>query len=223
MDKIEIVKQKIVEICNTKKYDGNIYETDEYLFIVKENNIFAIYNNFDNDCFYFVPKFTGEEYKEAQRIEKKLNLDRIIYLPILGGVVSDLKSLIKYYENRDVNNGEIVQIKSLIETLNKKDTIFYNRECEFLERFLNSDLENGIVYVHHQWDHDEAYYYHLPFSVGVNDPLYEIIESDPDITLIEDFEMYEDIEEVDEECNYWIYILNSIDSYIIGNRSSHKN
>ena len=80
----------------------------------------------------------------------------------------------------------------------RKDSIFYNRESEFLQLFLYSNQKSCIAYVRSDWDHDEAYYLDLPFSTGEYDPLYDVIKNDPSITFPEDIELMEDCE---DECD----------------------
>ena len=81
--------------------------------------------------------------------------------------------------------------------------------------FLHPDLESGIAYVHRQWDHDASYYLNLPFSTGVNDPLYDVIVNEPDFVISPDLESDEEEEELDETCDHWIDILDHLEDYIL--------
>jgi len=206
MRKNELLKQKIAEICNNKAYSRNIYNDDCYLFVINNNQISVI----DEDAIdgYFIPDYTEEDEKEVERIRAELNLNWKNYLPIEGGVVSGLHSLIEYYEDQEENEAKIAEIERLVEILSQKDSIFFNREHIFLNIFLNPDLKSGIAYVHCQWDHDESYYLGLPFSTGEYDPLYEIIENDREFVIDSD-------EEDDEICDYWIDILDHLEDYIL--------
>jgi hypothetical protein len=206
MRKNELLKQKIAEICNNNAYSRNIYNDDCYLFVIDNNQISVI----DEDSIdgYFIPNYTEEDEKEVERIKAELNLNLKNYLPIKGGVVSGLRSLIEYYEDLEEDEAKIEEIERLVEVLSQKDSIFFNREHIFLNIFLHPDLESGIAYVHRQWDHDASYYLNLPFSTGVNDPLYDIIANDPEFVIESD-------EEDDEICDYWIDILDHLEDYII--------
>ena len=212
MNKFEILKQKIAEICNNKAYSGNIYNDDCDWFVIEDNQISVISEDYIDG--YFIPDFTEEEKKEVERIAAELNLNWEIYLPITGGVVSDLCSLIEYYEDLEENEAEIAEIERLAEVLNQKDSIFYNREDAFKTIFLYPDLKSGIAYVHRQWDHDEAYYLDLPFSTGVDDPLYDIIANEPEFVFPCELESEEECEELDETYDHWIEILDHLDDYI---------
>ena len=206
MRKIELLQQKIAEICNNNAYSGNIYNDDCYLFVIENNQISVI----DEDSIdgYFIPDYTEEEEKEVERIKAELNWHWETYLPIIGGVASGLSSLIEYYEDQEEDEAKIEEIERLVEVLSQKDSIFFNREDVFLNIFLHPDLESGIAYVHCQWDHDDSYYLDLPFSTGVNDPLYDIIANEPEFVIESD-------EEDDEICDYWIDILDHLEDYII--------
>jgi hypothetical protein len=205
-EKIELLKQKIAEICNNNAYSRNIYNDDCYLFVIENNQISVI----DEDSIdgYFIPNYTEEDEKEVERIKAELNLNWEKYLPIIGGVASDLSSLIEYYEDIEEDEAKIEEIERLVEVLSQKDSIFFNREHIFLNIFLHPDLESGIAYVHRQWDHYLSYYLNLPFSTGVNDPLYDIIENDSEFVIDSD-------EEDDEICDYWIDILDHLEDYIL--------
>ena len=213
MRKNELLKQKIAEICNNKAYSRNIYNDDCYLFVINNNQISVI----DEDAIdgYFIPDYTEEDEKEAERIRAELNLNWKNYLPIEGGVVSGLHSLIEYYEDQEENEAKIEEIERLVEVLSQKDSIFFNRENIFLNIFLHPDLESGIAYVHRQWDHDASYYLDLPYSTGVNDPLYDIIVNEPDFVISPDLESDEEEEELDETCDHWIDILDQLEDYIL--------
>ena len=206
MRKNELLKQKIAEICNNNAYSRNIYNDDCYLFVIENNQISVI----DEDSIdgYFIQDYTEEEEKEVERIKAELNWHWETYLPIIGGVASGLSSLIEYYEDQEEDEAKIEEIERLVEVLSQKDSIFFNRENIFLNIFLHPDLKSGIAYVHRQWDHDASYYLDLPFSTGVNDPLYDIIVNEPEFVIDSD-------EEDDEICDYWIDILDHLEDYII--------
>ena len=216
MDKLELLKKMIADVCNNEANYRNIYQTDECLFVVNKDCIYVLYEkDFEDMNNYFIPDFTEEESKEAKKIAKDINLNRHIYLPIVGGVVSDLESLIEYYEDDDKYEEKAEEINKLIKELSQENSIFYNCEHKFLDLFLYPHLESGIAYVHSEWDHDEAYYYHLPFRTGVEDPLYEVIENEWSIVLPDIIDELENDEEVDEECNYWIYVLSNLNNFIL--------
>jgi len=124
MRKNELLKQKIAEICNNKAYSRNIYNDDCYLFVINNNQISVI----DEDAIdgYFIPDYTEEDEKEVERIRAELNLNWKNYLPIEGGVVSGLHSLIEYYEDQEENEAKIAEIERLVEILSQKDSIFFN-------------------------------------------------------------------------------------------------
>ena len=90
-------------MCGNEANHSNIYETDYCKFVITSHKIYFLYDDDYEDLNYFVPEFTEEEFREVKRIEAELNLGREIYLPIIGGVASDLKSLIEYYEDDDSN------------------------------------------------------------------------------------------------------------------------
>jgi hypothetical protein len=206
MRKIELLKQKIAEICNNNAYSRNIYNDDCYLFVIDNNQISVI----DEDSIdgYFIQDYTEEEKNAVERITAELNWHWETYLPIIGRVASDLSSLIEYYEDLEEDEAKIEEIERLVEVLSQKDSIFFNRENIFLNIFLHPDLESGIAYVHRQWDHDASYYLNLPFSTGVNDPLYDIIVNESEFVIDSD-------EEDDEICDYWINILDHLEDYIL--------
>lgn len=208
MNNAELLKKMIADISNDPKYFGKVYEFDDILFIIDEK-IYAIDNY---DISYYTPCFTEEESKEVKRIEKELDLQYEIFLPIKGGVAWGLQELIEYYGDEKSEN-KINHINKLINELSKEDSIFYKREEAFLNIFLNPDLESGVPYVHSQWDHDEAYYLGLPFSTGVEDPLYEVIRYDSEFYFPDD--ELEDDEDYDNECKQWIDILSDINKYSI--------
>ena len=206
MRKNELLKQKIAEICNNNAYSRNIYSDDCYLFVIEDNQISVISEDYIDG--YFIQDYTEEEKNAVERITAELNLNWETYLPIIGGVASGLYSLIEYYEDLEEEEAKIEEIERLVEVLSQKDSIFFNREDIFLNIFLHPDLESGIAYVHRQWDHDLSYYLNLPFSTGVNDPLYDIIENDSEFVIDSD-------EEDDEICDYWIDILDHLEDYIL--------
>ena len=209
MRKFELLKQKIAEICNNNAYSRNIYNDDCYLFVINNNQISVI----DEDSIdgYFIQNYTEEEKNAVERITAEFNWHWETYLPIIGGAASGLSSLIEYYEDLEEDEAKIEEIERLVEVLSQKDSIFFNREDIFLNIFLHPDLENGIAYVHRQWDHDDSYYLDLPFSTGVNDPLYDVIENEPDFVIEPD----EEDEELDEICDHWIDILDHLEDYIL--------
>ena len=209
MKKNELLKQKIAEICNNNAYSRNIYNDDCYLFVINNNQISVI----DEDSIdgYFIQDYTEEEKNAVERITAELNWHWETYLPIIGGVASGLSSLIEYYEDLEEDEAKIEEIERLVEVLSQKDSIFFNRENVFLNIFLHPDLESGIAYVHRQWDHDASYYLNLPFSTGVNDPLYDIIANEPEFVI----DSGEEGEEADEICDYWIDILDHLEDYIL--------
>ena len=214
MRKIDLLKQKISEICNNKKFSRNIYSDDCYLFVIEDNQISVISEDYIDG--YFIQDYTEEEKNAVERITAELNLNWETYLPIIGGVASGLSSLIEYYEDIEEEEAKIEEIERLVEVLSQEDSIFFNRENIFLNIFLNPDLESGIAYVHREWDHDASYYLDLPFSTGVNDPLYDIIVNEPDFVISPDLESDEEEEELDEEtCDHWINILDHLEDYII--------
>ena len=140
MRKIELLKRKIAEICNNKAYSGNIYNYDGYLFVIEDNQISVIPEDYIDG--YFIPDFTEKDEKEGERIVAELNLNWEIYLPIEGGEVSDLCSLIEYYGDMEENEAKISEIERLAEELNRKDSIFFNREDVFLTILLNPGLKS---------------------------------------------------------------------------------
>ena len=83
----------------------------------------------------------------------------------------------------------------------------------------------SIVYACSEWDHDDAYYLELPFSTGVKEPLYEIIENEPSIIFPDIIEDWENEEEFDysEECEYWIGVLSDLDKYLFAKNQIERN
>ena len=206
MEKLELLKKMIADISNNEKYRGTVFSTDDLFFVISHDKILATYT--DNFPDYFIPEYTTEEFEYVQRIETELDLDEEVFLPYKGDEVDSLEELIEYYEDEDEED-KIKQIEKLIEILNNEKSIFFDREQEFLNIFLYQELESGVAYVHSSWDHDDSYYYDLDYSIGVCDPLYDVIADEPEFVYPDDFE------EQTEEYDRWIEILSEIDKYVV--------
>ena len=211
MEKLELLKKLIADIGNNEKYRGAVFTTDDLFFVIDDDKILAVYEISD----YFISNYTKEEFEEVQRIEKELKLNYKIFLPYKGNQVYSLEELIEYYEDEEDEEGKIEQIEKLIEALNDEKSIFFDREQEFLGIFLNQELESGVAYVHSDWDHDESYYYNLPYSIGVYDKLYDVIVDEAEFIYPDYIEEYDEPNAQEEECDRWIEILSNIDSYIL--------
>ena len=110
---------------------------------------------------------------------------------------------------------KVEQIENLLDVLSDERSMFFNREEDFLSIFLYPELQSGVPYVHRDWDHDEAYYYDLDYSIGVCDPLYDVIVEEPDFVYPGYIEDYDDCNEQENECDRWIEILSEIDKHIV--------
>ncbi len=210
MEKFELLKNMIADISNDEKYRKTVFETDDLVFVIRGGEIFAIDAEEMPD--YFIHEYSKEEFEYVQRIERELDLDYDVFLPLKGDVVICLEDLIECYEVEDEeeNEDKIEQIEKLIDVINDEKSVFYKREQEFLSIFLNRELESGVAYVHNDWDHDESYYYGLDYSIGVYDPLYDVIANEFEFVYPDDFE-----EQNEEECDRWIEILSEIDKYVV--------
>ena len=212
MKKLELLKKKIANINNSEEYKDIVFQAEDMLFVISDNKILAIYE--DSISGYFIPDYTEEEYKEVKRIEKELALDYEVFLPYKGGVVGCLDDLIEYYEN-EVEEDKIKQIENLVEVLSDESSMFFDREQELLSIFLYPELQSGVPYVHRDWDHDEAYYDDLDYSIGECDPLYDVIVEESEFAYPDDIEDYDDRNEQENECDRWIEILSEIDKHIV--------
>lgn len=212
MEKLELLKKMIADINNSKKYKDTVFRAEDMLFVISDNEILAIEE--DSISGYFFPDYTEEEFEEVKRIEKELALDYEVFLPYKGGVVCCLDDLIEYYENEDEED-KIKQIENLVEVLSDESSMFFDIEQEFLSIFLYPELQSGVPYVHRDWDHDEAYYDDLDYSIGVCDPLYDVIVEESEFAYPDDIEDYDDRNEQENECDRWIEILSEIDKHIV--------
>ena len=212
MEKLELLKKMIADINNNKKYKDTVFLTEDMLFVIRNNKILAIEEYSISG--YFTPRYSEEEFKEVKRIEKELALDYKVFLPYKGGVVCCLDDLIEYYENKDEEE-KVEHIKNLLDVLSDERSMFFNREDDFLSIFLYPELQSGVPYVHRDWDHDEAYYYGLDYSIGVCDPLYDVIVEEPDFVYPYDIDDYDDCAEQENECDRWIEILSEIGKHIL--------
>ena len=212
MEKLELLKKKIAIINNSEDYKDTVFQAEDMLFVISDNKILAIYE--DSISGYFFPDYTEEEFKEVKRIEKELALDYEVFLPYKGGVVCCLDDLIEYYENEDEED-KVEQIENLLDVLSDERSMFFNREQEFLSIFLYPELQSGVPYVHIDWDHDEAYYDDLDYSIGECDPLYDVIVAEPEFAYPDDIEDYDDRNEQEDECDRWIEILSEIGKHIL--------
>lgn len=212
MKKLELLKEKIANINNSEEYKDTVFQAEDMFFVISDNKILAIYE--DGISGYFIPDYTEEEFKEVKRIEKELALDDKVFLPYKGGVVCCLDDLIECYENNDEED-KVEQIENLLDVLSDERSMFFNREEDFLSIFLYPELQSGVPYVHRDWDHDEAYYYGLDYSIGVCDPLYDVIVEEPEFAYPDDIKYYDDRTEQENECDRWIEILSEIDKHIV--------
>jgi hypothetical protein len=212
MKKLELLKKMIADINNSRKYKGAVFQAEDLLFVISDNKILAIEE--DSISGYFFPDYSEEEFKEVKRIEKELALDYEVFLPYKGGVVCCLDDLIEYYENEDEED-KVEQIDNLVEVLSDESSMFFDREQEFLSIFLYPELQSGVPYVHRDWDHDEAYYDDLDYSIGECDPLYDVIVEESEFAYPDDIEDYDDRNEQENECDRWIEILSEIDKHIV--------
>ena len=209
MKKLELLKEKIANINNSEEYKDTVFQADDMLFVISDNKILAIYE--DGISGYFIPDYTEEEFKEVKRIEKELDLDYMVFLPCKGNAGCCLDDLIECYENNDEED-KVKQIENLLDVLSDERSMFFNREEDFLSIFLYPELQSGVPYVHRDWDHDEAYYYGLDYSIGVCDPLYDVIVEEPDFVYPYDID---DCAEQENECDRWIEILSEIGKHIV--------
>lgn len=212
MKKLELLKEKIANINNSEEYKDTVFQADDMLFVISDNKILAICE--DSISGYFFPDYTEEEFKEVKRIEKELALDYEVFLPCKGNASYCLDDLIEYYENEDEED-KIKQIENLVEVISDERSMFFDREQEFLSIFLYPELQSGVPYVHSDWDHDEAYYDDLDYSIGVCDPLYDVIVAEPEFAYPDDIDDYDDCAEQENECDRWIEILSEIGKHIV--------
>ncbi len=212
MEKLELLKKKIANINNSEEYKDTVFQAEDMLFVISDNKILAIYE--DSISGYFFPDYTEEEFKEVKRIEKELALDYKVFLPCKNDARYCLDDLIEYYENEDEED-KIKQIENLLDVLSDERSTFFDREGEFLSIFLHQELQSGVPYVHRDWDHDEAYYYDLDYSIGVCDPLYDVIVAEPEFAYPDDIDDYDNCAEQENECDRWIEILSEIDKHIV--------
>lgn len=212
MKKLELLKEKIANINNSEEYKDTVFQAEDMFFVISDNKILAIYE--DNISSYFFHNYTEEEYKEAERIVKELDLDYMMFLPCKGIDRCCLDDLIECYENNDEED-KVEQIEKLLDVLNDERSMFFNREDNFLSIFLYPELQSGVPYVHRDWDHDEGYDYGLGYSIGVCDPLYDVIVEEPDFVYPDYIEDYDDRTEQENECDRWIEILSEIGKHIV--------
>jgi hypothetical protein len=212
MKKLELLKKMIANINNSEEYKDTVFQAEDMFFVISDNKILAIYE--DGISGYFIPNYTEEELKEVKRIEKELDLDYMVFLPCKGDAGCCLDDLIECYENNDKED-KVEQIENLLDVLSDERSMFFNREEDFLSIFLYPELQSGVPYVHRDWDHDEAYYYGLDYSIGVCDPLYDVIVEKPDFVYPDYIEDYDDRTEQENECDRWIEILSEIDKHIV--------
>lgn len=224
MEKRELLKKMMSDISNNKDYNRTVFcgDNDDY-FAFCEGNLRVLECD---DLSYFSTHFTLEEKQEIERIENELKLNRLTFLPIRGGVADDLRSLIEYYEDAEEDDLKVInkinEIEKLQTVFEDKNSIFYHRESKFLKLFLFPEIEfSDEPYVLQYWDHDDAYYYGLPFSTGVCDLLYDVVvgmdsfvELDSELDCIEnDCDLT--AEEKEEIYDHWIGVLSEIDNYIV--------
>ena len=88
-----------------------------------------------------------------------------------------------------------INMKKLVDVLSDERSMFFNREQEFFNIFLNQELKSSIPYVHSDWDHDDSYYGDLDYSIGECDPLYDVIVAEPEFAYPDDIEDYDDCAE----------------------------
>ena len=212
MEKLELLKKMIANINNSEEYKDTVFQAEDMFFVISDNKILAIEE--DSISGYFIPDYTEEEFEEVKRIEKELDLDYMVFLPCKGDAGCCLDDLIECYENNDKED-KVEQIENLLDVLSDERSMFFNREEDFLSIFLYPELQSGVPYVHRDWDHDEAYYYDLDYSIGVCDPLYDVIVEEPDFVYPDDIEDYDDRTEQENECDRWIEILSEIGKHII--------
>ena len=212
MEKLELLKKMIANINNSEEYKDTVFQTEDMFFVISDNKIFAIYE--DGISGYFIPDYTEEEFKEVKRIEKELALDYKVFLPCKSDARCCLDDLIEGYEYNDEED-KVEQIENLLDVLSDERSMFFNREGDFLSIFLYPELQSGVPYVHRDWDHDEAYYYGLDYSIGVCDPLYDVIVEEYDFVYPDVIEDYDDRNEQENECDRWIEILSEIGKHIV--------
>ncbi len=212
MKKLELLKEKIANINNSEEYKDTVFQAEDMFFVISDNKILVIYE--DGISGYFIPDYTEEEFKEVKRIEKELDLDYMVFLPCKGDAGCSLDDLIECYENNDEED-KVEQIENLLDVLSDERSMFFNREEAFLSIFLYPELQSGVPYVHRDWDHDEAYYYDLDYSIGVCDPLYDVIVEESEFAYPDDIEDYDDRNEQENECDRWIAILSEIGKHIL--------
>lgn len=212
MEKLELLKKMIANINNSEEYKGTVFQAEDMFFVISDNKILAIYE--DSISGYFFHDYTEEEVKEVERIEKELALDYKVFLPCKSDARCCLDDLIECYEDNDEED-KIKQIENLLDVLSDERSMFFHREEDFLSIFLYPGLQSGVPYVHRDWDHDEAYYYGLDYSIGVCDPLYDVIVEEPDFIYPYDIDDYDNCAEQENECDRWIEILSEIGKHIV--------
>ena len=212
MKKLELLKEKIANINNSEEYKDTVFQSEDMFFVISDNKILAIYE--DSISGYFFSDYKEEEIKEVKRIEKELDLDYMVFLPCKGHTGCCLDDLIECYENNDEED-KVEQIENLLDVLSDERSMFFNREEDFLSIFLYPELQSGVPYVHRDWDHDEAYYYGLDYSIGVCDPLYDVIVEEYEFVYPDEIEDYDDRTEQENECDRWIEILSEIGKHIV--------
>ena len=225
MEKRELLKKMIADICNNECYDGAVfYGDDDDYFAFHEGNLHVLEGE---DLSYFSVHFTPEEKQEVDRIANELKLDPLTFLAIRGGIVDCLQSLIECYEEYDGDEEEEVEnkigeIEKLMAVFEDESSIFYHRESKFLDLYLFPEIKiSGAPYVLCDWDHDDAYYYDLPISTGVCDLLYDVVVGmDSYIALDRELDYIENdcdltAEEKEEAYDHWIEILSEIGNRIV--------
>lgn len=212
MKKLELLKKMIADINNSEEYKDTVFQAEDMFFVISDNKILAIEE--DSISGYFIPNYTEEEFEEVKRIEKELDLDYRVFLPCKGDEGCCLDDLIECYEDNDKEDN-VEQIESLLDVLSDEKSMFFNREDDFLSIFLYPELQSGVPYVHRDWDHDEAYYYGLDYSIGVCDPLYDVIVEEYEFVYPDEIEDYDDRTEQENECDRWIEILSEIGKHIV--------
>lgn len=231
MEKLELLKKMISDISHNSKYNGAVfYGGGDGYFAFYEGKIYVIEWK-DLSCFSI--HFTPEEKQEVERIENELKLSYLTFLPIRGGVAYDLQSLIEYYtggedydeEDEEAEDYDVPEVKDKINEIKKlqavfedETSIFYHRESHFLDLFLYSEVEiSDAPYVCSAWDHDDAYYYGLPFSTGACVLLYDMVVDDESFDELDYIENNNELSTEEKEglCDRWIEILSEIDKYIV--------
>ena len=214
MEKLKILTKMISDISNNEKYQGAVFSAEEDCYFAFMQD--KLYEIEWPDLSYMTLHFTEEEKKEVARIEAELELNYETFLPIRGGVAHGLDSLIEYYADDEAQ--KIAEIKKLRAVFEDENSIFYHKEQHFLDLFLYSEINySDSPYVYSDWDHDDAYYYNLPFSTGAYDSLYDCVANPIESTVYPDYfdANYCTPEEKEEMCDRWIEILSNIDEYIV--------